>query len=164
MTDRSPNPAEAVEHLATTAQELSAQVTGQPEFVLHHKADPTTWSITEILGHLVDHEQRYIGPVFMAILTRSNPAFTGYDQDAAVIAAQYAHADAGDLIIRFDALRTETVAMLRGLTPAQWERIGNDDEGHTQTLASLVGALAAHDRDHLEQIAVTLRHTPGANR
>jgi len=171
MTERTAQPtnpalpvAADIDQIETTPQQLSALVEGQPEFVLHHKAAPDAWSITEILGHLLDHERLVPATRFTNVLTTANPTFESYDQNALVQAGGYATANASDLVSAFDQLRSQTAAMLRALTPDQWTRTGTRADQSTVTLAQLVSQLAAHDRDHLAQLDTALRHAPGANR
>lgn len=154
--------AEDWEQIRSTASMLSALTTGQPEFALHHKHG-AAWSVTEIVGHLCDFARLYHETRLLPMLNENNPAFVVADQEAMVRDAQYAAASASDLVIRFDELRTPTLALLETLTPEQWARTGVHATFGQMTVGGLVARMAAHDREHIRQIEATLRATPGAN-
>ncbi len=105
-----------------------------------------SWTIAQILNHLLETEQRYLGRVRrlrserhprMRVLPHGN-----YDKLPALKAWA-----------RFYRLRLEHIRLLRRLRPAEWRRSGSLEPVGRVTVASVVRHMAAHDAMHTAQIA-----------
>ncbi len=53
---------------------------------------------------------------------------------------------------RFCALRENNLALLKSLTPEQWEHYGMHAERGKETVAHIARMMAGHDINHLSQI------------
>lgn len=115
---------------------------------------PGDWTIAEILNHLLDTENRYIGRV-RRMRREDRPAMRMMpDPDYTKLPALKAWT-------RFYELRKRHLKLLRSLRPAEWRRSGTLTTVGKITIAVLVRHMAAHDATHTAQIARRLSGRPG---
>ena len=115
---------------------------------------PGDWSIAQILNHLLDTENRYIGRV-RRIRREDRPAMKIMpDPD-------YTRLSALKAWTRFYELRKRHLRLLRSLKPAEWRRSGTLAPIGKISIAGLVRHMAAHDATHIAQIARRLSGRPG---
>jgi uncharacterized damage-inducible protein DinB len=113
-----------------------------------------SWTITQILNHLLDAEQRYYGRVRRLRRERHPRMRVMPDADNTRLSALTAWT-------RFYQLRQEHIRLLRRLQPHEWRRSGTLTPVGRVTIASLVRHLAAHDAMHTAQIARRLSGRTG---
>jgi uncharacterized damage-inducible protein DinB len=105
-----------------------------------------TWSIAEILNHLLDTEQRYVGRV-RRLRRESQPTMKIMpDPDYKKLSALKAWT-------QFYELRKRHIRLLRSLKPAEWRRSGTLTPVGKISIAGLIRHMAAHDAMHTAQIA-----------
>ena len=115
---------------------------------------PGAWSIAEILNHLLDTEQRYVGRV-RRMRREVRPGMRIMpDPDYRKLSALKAWT-------RFYELRKRHLRLLRSLEPAEWRRSGTLTPVGKISIASLVRHMAAHDAMHTAQIARRLSGRQG---
>jgi uncharacterized damage-inducible protein DinB len=115
---------------------------------------PAAWTIAEILNHLLDTEQRYIGRV-RKMRRELRPGMRMMpDPDYKKLPALKAWT-------RFYELRKRHLLLLRSLKAAEWRRAGTLKPVGKITIAGLVRHMAAHDAMHTAQIARRLSGRPG---
>jgi hypothetical protein len=85
------------------------------------------------------------------------PRLLAADPDRWADERQYQRNDAAAALGAFRARRAESLALLRGLTPGQWERGGIHPTRGRMTIADLVRLMVWHDDNHVEQIRRGLR-------
>ena len=107
---------------------------------------PGAWSIAEILNHLLDTEQRYIGRVRKMRRELRPTMKIMPDPDYTKLSALKAWT-------QFYELRKRHLRLLRTLKPAEWRRGGTLTPVGKISIASLVRHMAAHDAMHTAQIA-----------
>jgi uncharacterized damage-inducible protein DinB len=104
-----------------------------------------SWTIAEILNHLLDAEQRYVGRV-RRLRRERRPRMRVMPN------ADYTRLTALKAWTRFYRLRQQHVRYLRGLKADEWRRSGTLVPVGRVTIVSLVRHLAAHDAIHIAQI------------
>lgn len=109
------------------------------------------WSARELAGHLAD-ASRYWGARMRRTVFEERPTLVVYDQEACVALAAYQYALASDLARQFRAYSEPLVAFLRGLDPADWERVGVHEEMGPLTVRELATVEANHEQEHIAQI------------
>lgn len=114
------------------------------------------WSVLEVVCHLRDAEER-AGQRMRTIRDEDDPHIAGYDQDAWVVERGYAGDDLRAALAAFSRHRAAHVAALRALAPDGWGRAGTHDEWGRITIENHTIHMAAHDVQHLAQIARALR-------
>ncbi len=89
------------------------------------------------------------------ILEHDNPILPAFEPEDNV--RDYAHADVATELAAFVASRKELVALLEGLSEAQWQRKGILSKYGNGTLLEFAVHTVWHDLNHIEQIARTLK-------
>lgn len=138
--------------LAGAPDFFDALLRGLTDAEADRRPDPDRFTLREALAHLADWENVFRGRL---IQTRDEerPVLQGYDEGQWAIDNDYAHADWRAQIALFRERRSGTVALLRALTPPQWERVGEHTEAGPITLEAQAVLISAHDAYHLQQIA-----------
>ncbi len=118
---------------------------------------PDTWSVFDVVGHLVHGEETDWVPRARLILQHGEAApFTPFDRFAQF--ERFAGVPLDDLLDRFAALRRQNLAEAEGwrLTDADLDRRGTHPAFGPVTLRQLLATWATHDLNHLAQIARVL--------
>ncbi|HEX8731974.1 MAG TPA: DinB family protein [Ktedonobacterales bacterium] len=110
------------------------------------------WTTSELVGHLCD-AARYWGGRMRLVAYEDEPALPVYDQDTFVRLAAYRYVPAATLAREFRLISEANVALLRGLRPEAWQRVGRHEERGRLTLRALVEIEAEHEGDHVRQLA-----------
>jgi hypothetical protein len=161
--------------LAGTPDELTEAIRNRSAADLARRPDATSWSATEIICHLRDVEELF-RIRFHTILALDDPKILTFSAEPALLATwgiadrvghpldpdrwaeerQYARSDPSQALAAFRRHRTETRVLLDSLTEAQWLRGGIHLRLGRLTLGDWVASLAAHDDNHLDQLARTI--------
>ena len=167
--------------LRATPAELSGLLAGRATAALSRRPDPANWSAAEIVCHLRDVEELFLVR-FQTILADDDPQILtlgatpealarwgiggaiGHplDPDRWAEERQYARNEPAEALAAFVRRRLETIALLDGLTAAQWARGGIHQARGRMALDAWVASLAGHDDNHLEQIKRVLDHSPSS--
>jgi len=86
---------------------------------------------------------------FRRTLGESTPTLESIDSESLAKQRDYAHADAQRMFAEFRDAREHTLALLRGLGPAQLQRPAMFEGYGRVTLRGLVHYLCSHDQQHL---------------
>ncbi len=126
--------------------ETVAMLSGFSEEQSQWRPAPGEWNAVEIVGHLADTERVF---AYRALsFARNDPtALPGFDQDVFMLEAGFARRPLGDVVAEFVAVRRATVALLKSLDAAAWERRGAAD-GNAVSVRALAYILAGHERHH----------------
>lgn len=128
---------------------LIAAVAGVTPEIGRERVGPGTWSIAELVAHLVDSDSVGIDRM-KRIIAEENPTLVAYDQDAWLtrLDANAMPVDEGATL--FTANRAWMTRILRRCTEADFARVGQHTEDGEQSLgkqlAKYVGHLDAHLR------------------
>ena len=139
--------------MSRTADDLAAAIRSQSEAALVRRPDAKNWAANEVICHLRDIEEVYFVR-FHAILANDDPKLYANPSAADRFAEdrQYLRNDAGQALTAFRRRREESLALLRSLTPEQWQRACLHPTGGRRTIESFVTMLAWHDDNHLDQL------------
>jgi hypothetical protein len=141
--------------LAAFPQQLQQTVRGLDERMLRFKPAPNEWSITEVIGHLIDIDILMAGRIGQ-IIARDNPALTVFDVDAEVLRRDYQNKQANLLLVNFAERRAANVEEWRYIRPANLQRAGMHPTRGALTIAAIIGTLPPHDQTHMAQIRANL--------
>ncbi|MDX9992312.1 MAG: DinB family protein [Anaerolineales bacterium] len=118
---------------------------------------PGEWALTEILCHLRDVEREVNLPRFQAALKDENAFVAGQDTDPWAEQRDYIHQDGLQAFADYAAARLELIALLKTLTPEQWNRkVRHTIFGPTR-LNELAGFMLEHDQSHVRQAWESVR-------
>lgn len=140
-----------IEAYLHTEVQLQQAIEGLTEEQLKWKAAPESWSVTEVLSHLADHNI-VVSFRIREILSGSSVRLPAFNQDPWV-AGQYSNdGSASDILDAFRALLTYNSLVFRRLPAEDWNKTGVNFKGETVTLAAIISAFIAHIHIHLAQI------------
>lgn len=117
---------------------------------------PGEWSLVEVICHLRDVEREVHQRRFAAILAAEMPFLPGVSSNEWAEPRAYRLQDGPQAAADFCAARMETVALLRGLDEAGWERQGRHAFFGPTSIRELVNLVVKHDEVHRAQIAALL--------
>jgi DinB superfamily len=145
--------------LATTPAVLSALLRNLPETWTHRSEGQNTWTVFDVVGHLIYGDRTDWMPRAKMILqfgdSRPFEPFdrAGHQQE---IKDKSLH----QLLEEFARIRSEKIAELRALNLQRedFERRGKHPALGGVTLSQLLATWAAHDLTHLHQISRVMAH------
>lgn len=147
----SSDPSQSVAALQATGRSLLSLVSGASAEALSRQPGPGEWSAAQVLGHLADAEMVY-GVRLRMVLTQPEPTLVAYDEGTWADRFGPLEEDVRDTLARWRAVRDSNVRVLMSVGESEWGRAGHHQERGRETLADLVTVMAAHDRNHLDQM------------
>jgi len=145
--------------LTRTPAALNAFLRDLPETWTSRNEGENTWSVFDIVGHLIHGERTDWMPRARMILqfgeTKPFEPFDRWGQEREVQGKSL-----GQLLDEFARLRSENLAELRAmnLRPEHLARRGQHPALGAVTLSQLLATWAAHDLTHLHQISRVMAH------
>ncbi|MGD9722985.1 MAG: DinB family protein [Pirellulales bacterium] len=141
-----------IEQYAAGATQPAEAIAGLAREELNAFPVPGTWSIQQIVVHLMDSD--LIGADRMKRVAAEDkpPTLIGYDESAFARGLFYDQLDPRLACEVFEKNRLLTAEVLRRLPAAAFERTGNHNEHGTMTLAELLENYVGHLNHHLKFI------------
>ena len=140
--------------LERTPAVLRALLTGLPPEWTTANEGPDTWSPFDVVGHLIDGEEKdWIGRTRIILAQGENRRFEPFDRFRHL--ARNKGRKLEDLLDELAKLRAANVTTLRGfgLTPAKLALTGEHPKFGRVTLEELLSTWTIHDLGHLAQIS-----------
>ena len=148
-------PDEIAPLLAATVATLRAEVRGLG-FEARWRPAPGEWSVNECVGHLMESEARGFAGRIRAIVALDGVELVSWDPTVVAAARHDEEADPLELVEAFAARRSEGIALVRSLAPADLGRVGMHPKVGPLRIDEILGQWVHHDRDHVRQaLAVT---------
>src|SRR5436190_16732946 len=145
--------------LTHTPRALDALLRGLPESWTHRDEGDGSWTVFDVVGHLIHGEQTNWIPRTKIILEHgeSRP-FDKFDRTAMMRESE--GKTLPQLLDAFAAARNESLRELRelNLQPADLDRKGTHPALGVVTLGNLLATWADHDLTHLHQISRIMAH------
>ena len=131
---------------------LKRTLDAAPEGMRKWRPDDGEFSVHEIVVHCADSETNSHGRIRF-VLAEDNPEIAGYDPDNWARRFNYLDHPLSAAMMTVEAVRANTVPILRSLTDEDWQRSGTHSESGPGYTAELwLSIYAAHCHDHAEQI------------
>lgn len=150
---------DTVSLLTRTPAALNVLLRDLPEIWTSRNEDGSTWSVFDVVGHLIHGERTDWMPRARMILQfgEARP-FEPFDRFAQQREKQ--GKSLSELLDEFARLRSQSLNELKGLDlrPIDFERRGRHPALGVVTLSELLAAWAAHDLTHLHQISRIMAH------
>jgi hypothetical protein len=137
--------------LAAGREATARLLAGVPEAEGDARHAPYTWSVKEVVGHLIDAE-RVFGYRALRFARGDATALPGFDEGAYVAAAGFDRLPLADLAAEFAALRRSHEHFFAGLSAEAWGRRGVAN-GSPVTVRALAAILVGHERHHTAILA-----------
>ena len=157
MTMAALTPTDAARCLEGSLALLRTEVSAVPVSLLDWHPAPGEWCVKEVIGHLIEAEQRGFGGRIRIILGASDPHLQTWDQNAVARERGDCGRDVHDLLRTLAGLREEAVALVRRLQPEQLTRGGHHPTVGYLRVAELLHEWVHHDRNHLKQIMANVQ-------
>jgi len=145
--------------LARTPAALDALVRDLPEEWTSRNEGEKTWSVFDVVGHLIHGERTdWIPRAKMVLQFGESRPFERFDRWAQERESR--GKSLGQLLDEFARMRAENLDQLRGMNLRQedLEKRGNHPALGVVTLSQLIATWAAHDLTHLHQISRIMAH------
>ena len=110
------------------------------------------WGPVEIACHLRDVEREITQPRLKKMVAEDNPYLPAVESDQWAEERNYRSQNGPAALAEFTRARKETIARLRDLSPADWQRPGRHALFGPTTLAEQAQFSARHDLLHIEQL------------
>jgi hypothetical protein len=143
---RAPELTDAVPQLDSQGAALAALFRPVTEEQANLRYAPGKWSVKEVLGHLSDTE-RILSYRMLRIGRGDGTPLAGFDENAYVPAARFDRRPLEDLVYEWAAVRSATVALVRGMPPDAWPRRGVSN-GKAISARALLYIIAGHVEHH----------------
>jgi len=143
---------------AAAPDRLASLVEGMSQEALDWQPEPGKWSAREIVAHLADDE--LVGAYrIRLILSAPGTPIQAFDQAIWARTGRYNAADLGMSLELFRVLRRTNLALLRLLSPTEWEMSGVHAERGQESLRDIARYYAGHDINHFRQLESIRRRT-----
>ena len=137
---------------------LASLVEGMSQEALDWQPGPGKWSAREIVAHLADDE--LVGAYrIRLILSAPGTPIQAFDQAVWARTGRYNATDLGMALELFRVLRRTNLALLRLLSPTEWEMSGVHAERGQESLRDIARYYAGHDINHFRQLESIRRRT-----
>ena len=137
-----------IEQYANGANALAEAVKGLSPADFLATPVPNTWSIAQIVMHLMDSDL-IASDRMKRVIAEENPAIIGYNETAFATKLFYEKQEVALAAEIFRLNRQSTAIMLRNLSDATFARVGTHNERGKLTLADLVASYAQHLEHHM---------------
>jgi hypothetical protein len=116
------------------------------------KPDPESWSILDVMAHLLDEEREDFRARIDATIHRPSEPWVPIDPPGWVKVRDYASRDLEETLSDFLEERKESVAWLRGLGSVDWDTEYEHPLLGTLRVGDLLTSWLAHDLLHIRQL------------
>lgn len=122
-----------------------------PKEALHWQPAPDRWSVHQVICHCADSETNAYARIRF-LLTEPNPTILGYDQDRWAQTLGYEDHPLEAALATVEAVRANTVPILRKLPEEAWKREGTHTESGKYSAETWLEVYADHLERHSRQI------------
>ena len=150
-------PRQAAALLGTMPIFLRAEFEAAPKELLQWRPAPEEWCLLEVVGHLIETEERGFAGRIRAILAEGRPKFTTWDPSAVARDRRDEQRDPAALLAEFIRRRTAGVTLVEALTASDLARGGDHPEVGFLTINDLLHEWIHHDANHLRQILTNIQ-------
>lgn len=140
------------ETLVATPNVLRTLLAPVPAALHTWRADERSWSINEVIGHLIAVDQVAFANRIVQMVDQAHPTLTVFDVHALAEARQDQQRTVDSLLTELAEGRNEYALLVRSLTPAQMQRTGYHSKYGNFCVSDFVYEWAYHDHAHLQQI------------
>jgi hypothetical protein len=141
-----------IEQYAAGAGKLRASIAGLGRKELDAVPVPGTWSIQQIVLHMMDSDLIASDRMKRVAAEDRPPTLIGYDETAFARVLPYSQLDPQMACDIFEKNRIMTAEILRRLPDVAFARMGNHNERGPVSLADLVETYVGHLEHHLKFI------------
>jgi uncharacterized damage-inducible protein DinB len=142
--------------LRTGPSKIARAVQGLTPSQLRRRPAPGKWSISEILGHLLDTEIVYGFRCRMALSESGRPV-QAYNQKVWTETLRHRRRSAPRTVAQIQLLRKINLELVESVPRHTWKRYGEHPERGRESVRRTLELIAGHDLNHLDQIQAIKR-------
>ena len=150
-------PRRAAALLGTMPVILRTEFEAAPGELLRWRPAPDEWCMLEVVGHLIETEERGFAGRIRTILAKERPLFATWDPSAVARDRQDDRRDPAKLLADFSARRTASVTLVEALAATDLSRGGDHSEVGFLTVNDLLHEWIHHDANHLRQMLANVQ-------
>lgn len=151
MSDITVNKEATIASYLHAYEDIEKEISGLSADQLKWKASTASWSITEVLAHLVDHSI-VVSFRIREILAGSKAQLPAFEQDAWVSGQRANEEEVANLLTAANALVRYNAYLLLRLNEEEWFKSGINAKGEQVAIAAIIPAFVKHVQGHLGQI------------
>ncbi len=140
-----------ISQMADNAQRLRALAEGVSDHQARWKPDPASWSILEVVNHLLDEEREDFRVRLDLALYQPDEPWPGIDPEGWVKQRRYNERNPDESLVDLLAARDASLLWLRGLSSPNWEAVLDAPFGQI-TAGDIFVSWVAHDLLHMRQL------------
>jgi len=150
-------PSAVAELLRSAAAMIQAELSALPTPLLAWHPAPGEWCAKEVLGHLIEAEQRGFAGRIRIILEHDESTLEAWDQVAVARARRDCERDPTALLDEFATLRAASAALVAGLRDSDLRRgAAHPTVGHLR-VGDLLHEWIHDDRNHVKQLLANVQ-------
>lgn len=138
--------------LRVTPAILQRELAALPSEITRFRPAPGEWSINEVIGHMIEAEQRGFAGRIQRILAEEQHICQTWDPNQVAEARGDTNKTAVALWQTFAALREQSIALVLALQPEQLTQSGQHPAVGELSISALLYEWVYHDRNHFKQI------------
>lgn len=143
--------------LRVTPAILQRELEALPVEITQFHPAPGEWSINEVLGHMIEAEQRGFAGRIQRILAEGQHICQTWDPNQVAETRGDTAKPATALWQTFATLREQSIALVLTLQPEQFTRSGQHPSVGELSIRDLLYEWVYHDRNHFKQIESNLQ-------
>lgn len=147
----------AASMLRASAAAIAATARHTSEELLRFRPAPDEWCVKDVIGHLIEAEQRGFAGRISVILENDAPALEGWDPAEVARGRLDSVKDVETLLGELLAMREAGAALVAGLTADNLRRIGRHPKVGNLSVRDVLQEWVYHDANHLKQILSNLQ-------
>jgi hypothetical protein len=150
-------PREVANALRAALLAVRVECTGLPAAVLRWHPAPGEWCVLEVIGHLIEAEERGFAGRVRTLLTEADPQFRTWDQDAVARERRDCERDLGGLLAEWTRVREASTTLVETLRAEDLPRAGRHPAVGRLSVGDLLAEWVHHDRNHQRQILANVQ-------
>jgi hypothetical protein len=136
---------------------VRAECAGLPAALLRWHPAPGEWCILEVIGHLIEAEERGFAGRVRTLLAESDPTFRTWDQEAVARERRDCAREPAGLLAEWTRLREASARIVDTVRPGDLGRSGRHPSVGRLSIADLLAEWVHHDRNHQRQILANVQ-------
>ena len=136
---------------------LLAEIGALPAAVVAWRPGPDEWCVNEVVGHLIEAEERGFASRVRSLLVANDPVFESWNPPVIARERRDDERPVGELLKTFLDARLASAVLVEQLGEDDLARVGIHPDVGRLTIGDLLGEWVHHDREHLRQILANVQ-------
>ena len=146
-----------IQRYADGSKTLRASLAKVPPAAMQWRPAPREWSAHEVICHCADSETNAYARIRFLVAEKEPVTIMGYDEAHWAVALDYHSHPLEPALATVDAVRANTVALLRRLPDEAWTHVGRHTESGHYGAEDWLQIYAEHLENHAAQIDENMR-------